>query len=131
MKKHFGLTRKIMRVGKFVEHFKAAAAAADAKAMDPVLRYCAVGRQLGYAGYMTLDCLTVADAAGIYKTESAKRLQREAYRCWLAGLTFNVVAGVYSLWRLQQRATAVEKLESGESAVESKKIQKCVHDPGV
>jgi len=48
-----------MRFGKFVEHFKAAAVAADAKAMDPVLKYCAVGRQLGYAGYLTLDTITV------------------------------------------------------------------------
>lgn len=48
-----------MRFGKFVEHFKAAAVAADAKAMDPVLRYFAVGRQLGYAGYLTLDSITV------------------------------------------------------------------------
>ena len=42
-----------------MEHFKAAAVAADAKAMDPVLRYFAVGRQLGYAGYLTLDSITV------------------------------------------------------------------------
>ena len=44
-----------MRVGKNVEHFKAAAVAADAKGMDPVLKYCAVGRQLGYAVYLSLD----------------------------------------------------------------------------
>jgi peroxin-11B len=48
-----------MRVGKFVEHFKAAAIASDAKSMDPVLRYAAIGRQLGYAGYMLLDNATV------------------------------------------------------------------------
>ena len=44
-----------MRVGKNVEHFKAAAIAADAKGMDPVLKYCAAGRQLGYAVYLSLD----------------------------------------------------------------------------
>ena len=48
-----------MRVGKFVEHFRAAAVAADAKSMDPVVRYCAMGRQLGYAGYMLLDNVCV------------------------------------------------------------------------
>ncbi len=47
-----------MRVGKNVEHFKAAATAADSKSMDPVLKYCAVGRQLGYAVYLSLDVLT-------------------------------------------------------------------------
>jgi hypothetical protein len=59
VKKQFSVTRKLMRVGKFVEHFKAAAVASDAKSLDPVLRYCAVGRQLGYAGYMVLDNATV------------------------------------------------------------------------
>lgn len=44
-----------MRVGKFVEHFRAAAVASDARSMDPVLRYATVGRQLGYAMYMLLD----------------------------------------------------------------------------
>jgi peroxin-11B len=32
--------------------------AADSKNMDPVLKYCAVGRQLGYATYLSLDTLT-------------------------------------------------------------------------
>lgn len=47
-----------MRVGKNVEHFKAAASAADARNLDPILRYCAVGRQLGYAIYLSLDLMT-------------------------------------------------------------------------
>ncbi|KAK5251015.1 Peroxisomal membrane protein PMP27, partial [Cryomyces antarcticus] len=62
--------------------------------MDPVLRYCAVGRQLGYAMYMSLDTLTYLDAAGIRPSAAAKRLQREAYKAWFAGLVFNAVAGV-------------------------------------
>ncbi len=58
MKKHFGFSRKLLRVGKNVEHLKAAAVAADSKGMDPVLKYCAVGRQLGYAAYLTLDTVS-------------------------------------------------------------------------
>lgn len=46
-----------MRLGKFIEHIRSAAVATDAKGMDPILRYCAVGRQLGYAAYMFLDNL--------------------------------------------------------------------------
>lgn len=55
VKKSFSLIRRGMRVGKNVEHFKAAAVAADAKGMDPVLRYCAIARQLSYGIYLTLD----------------------------------------------------------------------------
>lgn len=58
IKKQFSLTRKALRIGKNVEHIKAAAIAADNKNMDPVLKYCAVGRQLGYATYLTLDTIT-------------------------------------------------------------------------
>ena len=54
-KKQFGTARKLIRVGKFVEHFRAAAVASDAKSMDPVLRFTTVGRQLGYAFYMLFD----------------------------------------------------------------------------
>ena len=58
IKKQFGLTRKALRLGKNVEHFKAAAVAADSKNIDPVLKYLAVGRQLGYAMYLSLDAVT-------------------------------------------------------------------------
>ncbi|MCJ1375953.1 Peroxisomal membrane protein PMP27 [Loxospora ochrophaea] len=123
IKKQFGLSRKVMRLGKNVEHFKAAAVAADAKGMDPVLKYCAVGRQLGYAGYLTLDAVTYLDAAGIRPLASAKRLQKEAYKFWFTGLVFNAVAGVYTLWLLRLREQGIDKKE-GEGAVESKKLER-------
>ena len=72
--------------------------------MDPVLKYLAVGRQLGYAFYLTLDALTYFDQTGIYKLKSGARLQKEAYRAWFAGITCNIVAGVYTLYNLQQLA---------------------------
>jgi len=122
IKKQFGLTRKIMRIGKNVEHFKAAALAADSKMGDPVVKYLAVGRQLGYAGYLTFDAVTVLDAAGIRKWEGAKRLQREAYKGWFAGIACSALSGVYTLYLLRQKEMAVSK-EDGEGAAESKKIQ--------
>jgi len=121
-KKQVGLTRKILRVGKFVEHFKAAATAADSTTIvDPLLKYLAVARQLGYAGYLALDSMTVLDAAGIKKWGAAKTVQREAMKFWLVGLVSSVLAGVYSLRKLRQRSRAVDKKE-GEGAVESKKV---------
>ncbi|KAM0794907.1 peroxisomal biogenesis factor 11 [Usnea florida] len=123
IKKQFGLTRKALRLGKNVEHFKAAASAADSKNMDPVLKYCAVGRQLGYAMYLSLDAVTYLDAAGIRPLASVKRLQQEAYRAWFAGLTCNAIAGLYTLWQLRQRDQRVDKSD-GEGVVESKKIMK-------
>jgi hypothetical protein len=121
LKKQFGLVRKVLRAGKNVEHLRAAAQNADAKTMDPVLRYAAVGRQLGYFGYLSLDMLTLPDALGIRKSEAAKRFQQEAYRFWAMGLMCSIAAQSYTLYTLKQRAAKVDRKE-GEGVVESKRI---------
>ncbi|KAL7946586.1 peroxisomal biogenesis factor 11 [Trichoderma barbatum] len=123
VKKQFGLARKIMRVGKNVEHIKAAAQAADAKAVEPFLRYAAVGRQIGYAGYLSFDALTVGDAAGIRKWRAAKTLQQHAYRFWAMGLVFSIAGQFYTLYRLKQREAKIDR-KDGEGVVESKQILK-------
>jgi hypothetical protein len=127
IKKQFGLTRKLLRVGKNVEHFKAAAVALDAKTgpagQDPVIKYLTVGRQLGYAMYLSLDMLTVPDAAGIRKNGLAKKLQPHAYRAWLAGLMCSAIKGVYSLYQLKALEKSVNKKDA-EGVVEGKKIEK-------
>jgi peroxin-11B len=111
------------QLGKFVEHFKAASVAADSKNLDPVIKYCAVGRQLGYAGYLSLDALTFLDAAGIRKSPSTKRIQQEAYRCWMIGLLFSTVSSAYSLYSLRQQQGKIDK-KDGEGVVASKRIEK-------
>jgi hypothetical protein len=123
IKKQFGLVRKVLRAGKNVEHLRAAASATvDAKlANDPVLQYATVGRQLGYAGYLTMDMLTLLDALGVHKSKRAKKFQQEAYRFWAAGLACSVIAQLYTLWTLKQREAKVDKKE-GEGALESKRI---------
>ncbi|KAH0558683.1 hypothetical protein GP486_004666 [Trichoglossum hirsutum] len=123
IKKQFGLTRKLMRVGKFVEHFKAAAEAADKKTLDPVLRYCAVGRQLGYGIYLSLDSIIYLDASGIKSISIVNRVQREAYKAWLVGLLFNTVAGLYTLHQLRRREQNIDK-KDGEGLVECKRLER-------
>jgi peroxin-11B len=127
-KKQLGVTRKIPRLGKFIEHFKAAATIADSRTLDPVHKFLATSRQLGYAGYLSFDALTVLDAAGIKKWEGAKRASQMAARFWLLGLSSSVLAGLYTLNRLRVRRVNVDKKE-GEGVVESKKIEKYVHHP--
>jgi len=112
-----------MRVGKNVEHFKAAALAADQRGGDPILKYLAVGRQLGYAGYLTFDALTYLDAAGIRPNASAKRLSKEASKFWLAGLTCSAVSGTYALYQLRAKTSRISKADV-EGVVEKKKIEK-------
>jgi peroxin-11B len=121
IKKQFGLARKLMRFGKNIEHLRAAATAADSKTLDPVLRFTAVGRQLGYAGYLTFDALTVPDAIGARKYASAARFQREGYRFWAAGIICSIIAQVYTQYKLREREAKVDKKE-GEGVVEAKRI---------
>lgn len=66
------------------------------------------------------------DAAGIRPSTAAKRLQKESYRGWAVGLTFSTLSGLYTLYLLNQRESGISK-EDGESAVEGKKIAKCVY----
>ena len=65
------------------------------------------------------------DAAGIRPLSSAKRLQKEAYRAWFTGLTFNAIAGLYTLWKLRQRDQNIDKSD-GEGVVEGKKVARYV-----
>jgi peroxin-11B len=112
-----------MRIGKNVEHFKAAAVAADNKSLDPVLKYLAIGRQLGYGTYLTLDGLAYLDASGIKPSPRLKALGQDAYRAWMTGLVCNVISGVYTLYKVGQRAQTLNTKE-GEDAVELKKLER-------
>jgi peroxin-11B len=123
IKKQFGLARKALRLGKNIEHFKAASVAADRKDIDPVLKFAAVGRQLGYGAYLTFDAATYLDAAGIRPNPGAKNLSKQAQKAWFTGLSFSVISGLYTLWKLREREAKLDK-KDGESVVEGKKIQK-------
>ena len=125
MKNQFGLTRKVLRIGKFVEHLRAASEIYDASSKanngDKVAQYLQLLRQLGYGGYLFFDMLTVPDALGVKKYESAKRLQTSAYRFWLTGLLASAMAGVYSTYKLRERTKVIDEKDA-EGKVEGVKI---------
>lgn len=127
LKVQFSLTRKVLRVGKFVEHLRAASEIYDASIKagkgDKVTQYLQLLRQLGYGGYMFFDMLTVPDALGVKKFESAKRLQTSAYRFWFTGLMASAIAGIYTNYKLRERAGALDEKDA-EGKVEGVKIQR-------
>lgn len=92
---------------------------------DKVVQYLQTLRQIGYAGYMTFDTLTVLDAMGVKKYESAKRLQATAYRFWFTGLVASALAGVYSLYMLNQRTKQIDEKDP-DGKMEKVKIAKYV-----
>ena len=116
-----------MRIGKFIEHFKAAARAADSKTMEPVMRYLAVGRQLGYGFYLFLDTLTYPDASGVRKYSGGSRVQKEAYRFWFVGLSCNILSCIYTLNQQRKQLREHEYSADAEKAVEIKKVTRYVY----
>lgn len=124
IKKQFSSVRKAIRIGKFIEHLKAAAIASDSKSLDPVLKYLAVGRQLGYAVYLSLDTLCYIDQTGIYKLKQGARLQREAYRAWFVGLVCNIAASGYTLWNMREVTRTQGASGDAEKVVGQKRLQK-------
>jgi len=123
-KKTFGSVRKAMRLGKFIEHLRAAAVAFDKKDMDPVLKYLAIGRQLGYAAYLTLDNLYYLHNTGIRKIEGGDSLSKTAYKAWWCGLACNILAGVYTLSKVQAAQKKLASSADAEKKVEEKKLEK-------
>jgi peroxin-11B len=125
LKTQFALVRKVLRIGKFVEHIRAASEIYDASQKagsgDKVTQYLQLLRQVGYGGYMTFDTLTVLDALGVKKWEGAKRLQVTAYRFWLTGLLASTLAGIYTNYKLRERAVTVDEKDA-EGKVEGVKI---------
>lgn len=72
---------------------------------------------------MFFDMLTVPDAMGVKKFESAKRLQATAYRCWLTGLVASAIAGIYGTYQLRQRTKQIDEKDA-EGKMEKVKIAK-------
>jgi len=126
-KVNLGIVRKALRVGKNIEHFKAAAIAlrspvtkvtyVPSNANEEILRYLAVGRQLGYAGYLTFDIPTYLHAAGIKTFSQVQKLQKIAFQFWLAGLLCNIASAGYTLQTVYANKTE-------KSADEKKKQSK-------
>lgn len=125
LKRHLSLTRRILRLGKPVEHLRAAAVALDGqnqrKQDAGFLRYVAVARQLAYAVYLSLDTLALPDALGLVKSPRAPALQRQANRFWAFGIIFSLAAQLYSLRALRMREARIDR-KDGEGVVESKRI---------
>ncbi|OAL32902.1 hypothetical protein AYO20_07693 [Fonsecaea nubica] len=125
LKNQFGLTRKILRAGKFVEHIRAASELYDAAVKsgngDKIVQYLQVLRQIGYGGYLFFDMTTLLDAMGVKKDARAKSVQITAYKFWLTGLIASALAGVYNTYKLRERARAVDEKDA-EAKLEKVKI---------
>ncbi|KAF8925731.1 putative peroxisomal membrane protein PMP27 [Dissophora ornata] len=132
LKKTLGLSRKLMRFGKPIEHLDNVVKAASIK--DEFLRYGVIGRQLAYAGYLTLDGIIFIDGSGAYKFKNIKKYSELASKCWLAGIIFSFLSGLYKTRHIhfRRQATArglthADESEKSHARTELKAIAKEQH----
>ncbi|KAG0284360.1 Peroxisomal membrane protein PMP27 [Linnemannia gamsii] len=97
LKKTLGLSRK----RKPVEHIENAVKATSVK--DEFIRFATIGKQLAYAGYLTLDGIIFIDGSGAYKFKNIKKYSELASRFWLAGIVFGFIGGLYKTRQIQIR----------------------------
>ncbi|KAE8378158.1 peroxisomal biogenesis factor 11 [Aspergillus bertholletiae] len=100
------ITRKILRIGNFLENLQAVAQILSKKnSSEPVLKYLAIGSQLGFGGYLVLDNITALEAIGIHKFPFSKRVPIAANRLWAVGLVCSAITSIYILLHPQPQRT--------------------------
>ncbi|KAG8833448.1 Peroxisomal membrane protein PMP27 [Serendipita sp. 411] len=111
LKNHLGLGRKLMRLGKPLEHLQAALKASQSVALSQqsAERFTAVARQLCYAGYLTFDAIVWANSVKFIsliptKAESALKI---SLRFWLVGIMVGQFNSLLKVGRLANEAKAL------------------------
>ncbi|KAF8559202.1 peroxisomal biogenesis factor 11, partial [Imleria badia] len=113
LKNHLALGRKLMRLGKPVEHLQAALRAAQSptKLGEQI---ATIGRQLAYFGYLTYDAIVWANAVKVIslKPSTTLRVASISNRFWLSGILLSITHSLLKAGRLAQEA---KKLRASES----------------
>jgi len=124
IKSALGQTRKVMRLGKPMEHFQAAVKAVALG--DPILSLLAITRQLGYASYLINDALGWAHSAKIkiFSKERISQINTNAARFWALGIFSSILSGLYKLRNIQVRSSKIKK--SGTLSTPEKEADKKV-----
>ncbi|KAI6044947.1 peroxisomal biogenesis factor 11 [Pisolithus marmoratus] len=108
LKNHLALARKLMRLGKPVEHLQAALRAAQT-AGDISEQLATIGRQISYFGYLVYDAVVWANAIKLInlKPSTSQKVTRVSNQFWLSGILFSIVHDLLKAGRL---AVDVKKL---------------------
>ncbi|EIW86597.1 peroxisomal biogenesis factor [Coniophora puteana RWD-64-598 SS2] len=113
LKSHLALGRKLMRLGKPVEHLQAALRAAQS-ASHAAEQLTTIGRQLGYFGYLTYDAIVWANTVKFInlKPDTAAKVTKTSNRFWLAGILFSITHNLLKLGRLAQEAKGLRATQT-------------------
>ncbi|PWN25243.1 peroxisomal biogenesis factor 11 [Jaminaea rosea] len=132
LKSSLALSRKLMRVGKWLEHLQAFVKALAIK--DPVVCGLSLSRQLSYALYLFHDTLQWVHGSKAYQFAPAtySKIAKRAAQFWALGLISSLLAGAYKTHVLRQRqALASRPRASAEKEAERKvELQQIAKEKG-
>ncbi|KIK96363.1 hypothetical protein PAXRUDRAFT_826031 [Paxillus rubicundulus Ve08.2h10] len=113
LKNHLALARKLMRLGKPVEHLQAALRAAQATG-ELGEQLATICRQIAYFGYLTYDTIVWANAVKLInlKTSTSQRVTKISNQFWLSGILLSITHALLKAGRLAQEA---KKLRASQS----------------
>ncbi|KAG0140751.1 hypothetical protein CROQUDRAFT_664753 [Cronartium quercuum f. sp. fusiforme G11] len=119
LKSALGLSRKLMRIGKPLEHLQAALKATK-ESSDPALAALAIGRQLAYAAYLVDDMLIWADKIKFIFLEKSTlaHINKRAAQFWMAGIIMNLIASVYKQRQVSAKARQLKRAGRNANDVE-------------
>ncbi|EMD41747.1 hypothetical protein CERSUDRAFT_79384 [Gelatoporia subvermispora B] len=109
LKSHLALARKLLRLGKPLEHLQAVMRALQTSG-ETGEQIATIGRQLGYFGYLTLDTFVWANTVKFFnlKPSTAEKVNKNANRFWFAGILFSIT---HSLLKAGRLANEIKKLQ--------------------
>jgi peroxin-11B len=125
LKGHLATARKLLRLGKPLEHLQAALRAAQSTG-DFKEQLTTIARQLSYFGYLAYDAVVWANTVKFItlKPVTSQKVQKISNRLWLSGIVFSMTHAVFKAGRLTKEAREIrgldEKNVGGDNARESR-----------
>ncbi|KAJ7631084.1 peroxisomal biogenesis factor 11 [Roridomyces roridus] len=118
LKSHLGIARKLLRLGKPMEHLQAAlrATMAAGPAGEQILT---IARQLSYFVYLTLDTFTWAQTIKFlaFQPETATKIGKLANRSWLVGILLSIAHAAVKTARLARERNILKASKQAEKDV--------------
>jgi len=118
LKSHLGTARKLLRLGKPMEHLQAALRAALASG-PPAEQITTIARQVAYFLYLTFDTFSWAQSIKFanFQPDTAAKIGRIANRAWLAGILLSIAHAAVKTARLTRETKLLKVQRHGEKDI--------------
>jgi len=121
LKTHLAIGRKLMRLGKPLEHLQAALKAFVTQGR-PGEQLTTIARQLGYFGYLCYDALVWANTVKFITLtkDNATKYTNRASRLWLLGIISSILSGLLKANRLANESKELRSTKWDDDSVGNK-----------